>query len=120
MTRAEGSMLQQLASEADVEALMASPGPAWLLKHSNTCSISSGAYDEVQRFLAEHPEHQVGVVVVQTHRPLSNHVSQRLKFVHQSPQLFLLKDGKVAWSATHWSITAEAMGAAVAAAGTSA
>jgi bacillithiol system protein YtxJ len=106
-------MLQQLASEADVESLVSSPGPAWLLKHSNACSVSGAAYDEVERFLGENPEHKAGVVVVQSHRPLSNHISQRLKFVHQSPQLFLLKGGRVLWSATHWSITAEAMAAAL-------
>jgi len=108
-------MLQQLASEAEVDALMSAPGPTWLLKHSNSCSISSAALDEVNRFLGDHPDQQAGVVVVQSHRPLSNHVSQRLKFVHQSPQLFLLKDGKVVWSATHWSITADAMTAAASA-----
>ncbi len=105
-------MLQHLATEADVEALMAAPGPTWLFKHSNACSISGAAYDEVERFLTDNPDHQAGMVVVQSHRPLSNHISQRLKFVHQSPQLFLLKDGKVVWSATHWSITADAMAAA--------
>lgn len=105
-------MLQQLASEAEVDALMAAAGPIWLLKHSSACGVSSAALDEVSRFLDDHPDHQAGVVVVQNHRPLSNHVSQRLKFVHQSPQLFLLKAGKVVWSATHWSITADAMAAA--------
>jgi bacillithiol system protein YtxJ len=109
-------MLQQLASEADVDALLTAPGPTWLMKHSTACSISGAALDEVSRFLDQHPDHQAGVVVVQSHRPLSNHVSQRLKFVHQSPQLFLLKDGKVVWSATHWSITADAMSVAAASA----
>lgn len=109
-------MLHQLASEEDVDALMSAPGPIWLLKHSNACSISTAALDEVNRFLGDHPDQHGGVLVVQSHRPLSNHVSQRLKFVHQSPQLFLLKGGKVVWSATHWSITAEAMGAAAASA----
>jgi len=106
-------MLQQLASEAEVDALMSAPGPTWLFKHSNACSISSAAFDEIGRFLAEHPDHQAGVVVIQSHRPLSNLVSNRLKYMHQSPQLFLLKEGKVLWSATHWSITADAMNVAV-------
>jgi bacillithiol system protein YtxJ len=106
-------MLQQLASEAEVDALMSSPGPTWLLKHSSACSISGAAFDEVARFLTQHPDHQAGVVVIQSHRPLSNLVSNRLKYMHQSPQLFLLKDGKVLWSATHWSITADAMSVAM-------
>ena len=105
--------LHLLAHESDVDALLNAPGTVWLFKHSNACSISTAAHDEVARFLGDHPEQHAGMVVVQTHRPLSNHVSQRLKFVHQSPQLFLLKAGKVVWSATHWSITASAMESAL-------
>ena len=107
------SIPQQLQCEADVEVVLTAPGPTWLFKHSSTCGISLAAYDEVANFLAKHVDQQVGMVVVQEHRPLSNLISNRLKFVHQSPQLFLLRDGKVAWSATHWSITADAMAAAL-------
>jgi bacillithiol system protein YtxJ len=110
-------MLQHLANETDVDALLNSAGPALLLKHSNVCSISSAALDEVTRFLGQHPEVPAGMVVVQTHRSLSNLVSNRLKMVHQSPQLFLLQGGKVTWSATHWSITAEALATALTKAG---
>jgi bacillithiol system protein YtxJ len=102
-------MLQQLTKESDLEALMKSPACTWLFKHSNTCSVSSAALDEVNSFLSAHPEQNVSMIVVQTHRPLSNAVASQLKHVHQSPQLFLLKDGYVLWSATHWSITADAM-----------
>jgi bacillithiol system protein YtxJ len=106
-------MLQHLVNETDVDALLNAPGPVLLLKHSNACSISSAALDEVTRFLGQHPEVAAGMVVVQTHRPLSNLVSNRLKMVHQSPQLFLLQGGRVRWSATHWSITADALTAAL-------
>jgi bacillithiol system protein YtxJ len=107
------SLPHQLHSEAEFDSLLAAPGPQWLLKHSNTCGISQAAYDEVTNFMATHVGQQVGMIVVQEHRPLSNLVANRLKYVHQSPQLFLLCDGKVAWSATHWSITAAAMAAAL-------
>jgi bacillithiol system protein YtxJ len=103
-----------LQSEADVVALMAQPRPVWLFKHSNSCGISSAAHDEVAAFCSQNPQQTVGMVVVQTHRPLSNYVSQKLSFVHQSPQLFLLHNGTVAWTASHWSITASAMTAALA------
>ena len=108
----KGPMLQPLANEADIDALIAAPGPTWLLKHSNACSISNAALDEVNRFLSDHPQHHAGMVVIQNHRPLSNLISNRLKYMHQSPQLFLLKGGQVLWSATHWSITADAMAVA--------
>jgi len=106
-------MPQQLQNEADVEAILTASGLTWLFKHSNTCGVSRAAYDEVASFLSKHADQHVGMVVVQEHRPLSNLISNRLNFVHQSPQLFLLRDGKVAWSGTHWSITADAMVAAL-------
>ncbi len=102
-----------LTSEADLDRFLATPGSVWLFKHSNACGISSAAHDEVTRFLQDHPEQPAAMVVVQTHRPLSTLIANRLKYVHQSPQLFLLKDGKVVWSATHWSITAAAMESAL-------
>lgn len=97
-----------LTSEAEAEALLAAPA-AWILKHSDTCPTSAAAYDEVAAFAAAHPGTRIGVVVVQTHRPLSNWLAQRLGHVHQSPQLFLLRDGRVAWTASHWGITRAAM-----------
>jgi bacillithiol system protein YtxJ len=103
------SIPQPLQNEADVEVFLSAPGPTWLFKHSKTCGISQAAYDEVVNFLSKHTDQQVGMVVVQDHRPLSNLISNRLKSVHQSPQLFLLRQGKVAWTASHWGITADAM-----------
>jgi bacillithiol system protein YtxJ len=108
--------MRDLSDEAAAEALIASPAPAWILKHSATCGISASAYDEVQSYLAAHPDEALGLVVVQRRRPLSNWLAQRLGRVHQSPQLFLVQGGKVLWSASHWGITAEAMGQARAAA----
>jgi bacillithiol system protein YtxJ len=102
-------MIQRLTKETELDEVMKSSAMTWLFKHSNTCGVSSAAFDEVNDFLNSHPEQQVSMVVVQTHRPLSNIIASRLKHVHQSPQLFLLKDGYVLWSATHWSITADAM-----------
>lgn len=105
-------MLTPLTSEAGAEALIASREPAWLFKHSNACSISHQAHSEVESFLAGHPA-PAGVLVVQQSRPLALWVANRLKRAHQSPQLFLLQDGTVHWSASHWSITAAAMAQAL-------
>ena len=95
-----------LTSESAVEALLESPHPVWLFKHSSTCSISAAALDEFNAFLASHPDAPAGMVVVQQQRPLSNWIATRLRSVHQSPQVFLLHGGAVRWQASHWSITA--------------
>lgn len=102
-------MIPILPDRAAVEALLAGPAPAWLLKHSATCPISTAALAEVEAHLAAHPGEPAGMVVVQDDRPLSNWIAERLGRVHQSPQLFLLAGGAVVWAASHWSITAAAM-----------
>lgn len=104
-------MIPTLDGQAHVERLLAGPGPAWILKHSSTCPISGAALDEVESYLATHPDEAAGMVVVQEDRPLSNWIAQRLGRVHQSPQLFLVAHGVIAWSASHWSINAKAMAA---------
>ena len=94
--------------QGPAEALISGDTPAWILKHSSTCAISAAAHDEVAAFLARRPQ-PAALVVVQTARPLSNWLATRLGYTHQSPQLFLVRGGKVLWQASHWGITAQAM-----------
>ena len=101
-----------LTTQTEAEALLAKTEPVWIFKHSATCPVSSAAEEEVQAFLAAHPM-PTGMVVVQTARPVSNWVATRLGYVHQSPQLFLVADGKVRWQTSHWGITQAAMTAAL-------
>jgi bacillithiol system protein YtxJ len=100
--------ITRITDQAEAERLLALPR-AWLLKHSTACGISAAAYDEVHRYAEAHPDEPIGMIVLQTERPISNWLAQRLKAVHQSPQLFLVEDGKATWQATHWSISAAAM-----------
>jgi len=104
-------MIASLTGQEHVEVLLNGPAPAWIFKHSSTCPTSAAARSEVEAYLAAHQGEAAGMVVVQADRPLSNWIATRLARVHQSPQLFLVQAGKVAWSASHWSITAAAMAA---------
>lgn len=102
-------MLTTVVSQADIDALINSPTPAWLLKHSTACGTSAAALSAYQAFLDKHPDAPAGLLIIQAQRALSNWVATRLNYTHQSPQLFLLKNGAVAWNASHWSITPERM-----------
>lgn len=102
-------MYRVLIDPIDAETLIASSGPVWLLKHSRTCPVSAAALDEFTRFLTPRPGLQAGMLVVQDQRPLSNWVAERLKYTHQSPQLFLIREGQVLWHASHWNITVDGM-----------
>jgi bacillithiol system protein YtxJ len=112
-------MLIPLLDQPQTDTFLAEGGMRWVFKHSNTCPISTAAYEEVQTYLTGADE-PVGMVVVQTHRPISNSLATRLGYTHQSPQLFLVQNDKVLWQASHWSITSAAMTAARSKAGTAA
>jgi monothiol bacilliredoxin len=82
--------------------------PVVIFKHSLTCPISSAAYERMEAFDGE-----VALVEVQRARPLSAEIENRLGVEHESPQVIVLSNGQVVWSASHFSITAEAVTAAV-------
>lgn len=85
--------------------------PVVLLKHSTSCGISSGVYREVSQVAAD-----VNVVVIQTHRELSNSISARTGVRHESPQAIVLVDGKPVYHASHYDIEAVHIEASLAAA----
>src|SRR5687767_10220138 len=75
--------------------------PVVLFKHSTSCGISSGVVREVSRLAAD-----VNVVVVQTHRDISNSVATRTGIRHESPQAIVLVEGKPVYHASHYDIEA--------------
>ena len=76
--------------------------PVVLLKHSTTCGISSGVYRIVENVAAD-----VNVVVIQTHRDVSNEIAMRTGVRHESPQAIILRDGRSVYHASHYDIEAE-------------
>ena len=76
--------------------------PVVLFKHSLTCGISSGVYRIVENVAAD-----VNVVVIQTHRHVSNEITARTGVRHESPQAIVLRDGKPVYHASHYDIEAE-------------
>jgi bacillithiol system protein YtxJ len=101
-----------LADPAAVDAFLAGPGPRWILKHSSICPISDAAFREMEAFLAERPGETVGLVVVQDHRPASDHAARVLGVRHETPQAFLLLDRRVLWHGSHGRITRLSLAAA--------
>ena len=78
--------------------------PVVLFKHSNSCPISAAAQRALKQLGAE-----VSIVVVQESRDISREVESRTGVRHESPQAFVLRRGGVAWSASHFDITADAV-----------
>lgn len=86
--------------------------PVVIFKHSTTCPISAAAYDEMEQFKGE-----VALVEVQRARELSKEIEKKTGIRHESPQVIVLEKGKVAWTASHWKVTAQAVAEAVKGAG---
>ena len=82
--------------------------PVVIFKHSLTCPISASAYEQMSRFDGE-----VALLEVQVARALSTEIEDRLGVPHESPQVIVLNKGQVAWNASHFKITAEAVAKAV-------
>ncbi len=85
------------------------PGFTWLLKHSRTCPVSAAALAEVEAYERSHARDAIGLVVVQDNRAASDLVAAAWRVKHESPQLFLVKDGRPIWHASHGGITQDAM-----------
>lgn len=88
--------------------------PALIFKHSLTCGTSAMAMEEMQELMADPPQDvDVWLVRIQAARPVSDAIEARLKIRHESPQVLLVRDGQVVWSATHFRVMAQAVRAAL-------
>ena len=109
--------LRRLIAESDSR-------PVLVFKHSHTCGVSWEALEEIVAHLNERESEtstrrtrsaaQYAMVTVQTHRAVSNAIAQKLGVRHETPQALLIRDGRVVWSASHFRVTAAAVGGAIA------
>ena len=76
--------------------------PVILFKHSLTCPISAFAYRQMKQMGAE-----VALIVIQQARDVSRAVETVTGIRHESPQAIILRNGKAAWSASHYDIKAD-------------
>lgn len=99
---------------ADAAALdRALAAPLFLVfKHSTRCGVSADAMAEFEAFAAARPDVPSAWIDVIVERPWSQRVAQVTGVEHASPQALLVRDGRVAWHASHGAITRRALEAA--------
>lgn len=84
--------------------------PVVLFKHSTTCPVSSRAHAEVERFASQNGRDvDLAKIVVQRARPLSNLVEERFGVRHESPQVLVLRNGRVVWNASHYKVSSDSL-----------
>jgi bacillithiol system protein YtxJ len=88
--------------------------PALIFKHSLSCGTSAMAMEEMLSLMADPPQDvDAWLVRIQATRTVSDAIETRLKIRHESPQVLLVRDGRVVWSAAHFRVTADAVRRAI-------
>lgn len=108
--------MRSIQSPEELEGAFQAP-VALLYKHSETCPISAMALREVAHVATAHPDLPVYVVDVLAQRGLARGIAARLDIRHESPQAILLRDGEPVWHASHFRVTAQAVGERLATSG---
>ena len=76
-----------------------------IFKHSKRCGISHMVWDRFQNTIDFTNEHiEMLYLDLLAHRDISNEITQRFKVLHQSPQILVIKSGKVIHHASHSAI----------------
>lgn len=81
--------------------------PKLLFKHSTRCSISSMALNGFQRsWEGSQDDIDIYYIDLLSYRDVSNAIATETGVIHQSPQVIVLKNKEVVYTATHSSIDA--------------
>lgn len=100
----------ELNAEAQLEELLeeSNTQPVLIYKHSTRCGISSMTLNRLE---SDWDEAMNGIrayfLDLIAYRMVSNAVAEKLGVMHQSPQVILLRNGKVIHDASHMEISAQ-------------
>jgi bacillithiol system protein YtxJ len=103
--------MNDLESPADLDAaLRETRRPVVLFKHSTQCPISAAADEEYRAFADSHPKAAVFTHLdLLAHRDVSKEIGERLGVKHESPQLIVMRAGRVSAVLNHSAITGKAL-----------
>jgi|TARA_B110000967_G_scaffold13687_1_gene13158 bacillithiol system protein YtxJ len=96
-----------IESKVHLEALIADSfkRPQLIFKHSTRCSISRFVLaDFTAHFTYSSDEFVAHYLDLLNYREISNEIADHFEVVHQSPQLLVIKNGKVVSHASHEGI----------------
>lgn len=84
--------------------------PVVIFKHSTTCGISAGAHHRLdQNWDTISDQVNVYYLDLLNHRATSNAVAEYYDVHHQSPQIIVIKAGKVVYHTSHHEVSADAI-----------
>jgi bacillithiol system protein YtxJ len=86
-----------------------SRNPSAALFKAGTCHKTNETFTHVQAHLEQREDIPLGILRVVEARPASNHVAELTGVRHESPQIFLFRDGRAVFNRDNWDITDEAI-----------
>ncbi|NAY90735.1 bacillithiol system redox-active protein YtxJ [Muricauda sp. JGD-17] len=75
-----------------------------VFKHSTTCGISGMVLRMFSSSYAAEENADFHLLDLHAHRDISNAITSRFGVMHQSPQLLIIKEGKVVFHTSHGAI----------------
>lgn len=84
--------------------------PVAILKHSTSCGVSRMVLRQFeQEYNLQEDKMDLYFLDLLSFREISNKIASRFNVPHESPQLIIIKDGKVVYDASHGEISAESL-----------
>ena len=96
----------QLMGQLDEIIALSKEKPVLIFKHSTRCSISRFALKQFENEFDLQNQIDAYFLDLLEFRDISNEIASRFGIMHQSPQLLLIKEGKVLYDASHSDIQA--------------
>lgn len=100
--------LERIKSESQEQTIL-------IFKHSTRCSISSMALSRLERSWNEEQMAEVKPYYLDliSYRDISNLIADEYNVPHQSPQVLVIKEGKVTYDNSHMGISYESLREAI-------
>jgi len=104
--------IQFLTTPAQVDLFLAKNPDSAVFK-AGTCHKTQETFAHVETQLGSREDLPLGIIRVVEARSASNHLAERTGVRHESPQIFLFKEGRAVFHRDNWDITSEAIGEAL-------
>ncbi|HET8864905.1 MAG TPA: bacillithiol system redox-active protein YtxJ [Gracilimonas sp.] len=103
---------KKVSSKENLSEIIKASGqkPQVIYKHSTRCATSFFALKNIQGLSEETKEKaEFYIVDVIKQRELSYFIAERFGIKHESPQVFILRNGDVLWNGSHHEVNAESL-----------
>ena len=95
------------AAQIDEIKALSSQKPVFIFKHSTRCSISSMSLDRLQRNWKAEDADKITPYYLDliAYRAVSDQIAKDFGVAHESPQILVIREGKVVYHESHYGIS---------------